>query len=111
MGGGTQERALEQGAEAGQAVMMRKTMLEATQIVKGRAGKWSEQVPRESVRTAEQMEKRGMTRKNGGEVEELDFILMISRKLLWKTFLRRHIDQRKQGLRGEGSSGADSESV
>lgn len=45
-----------------------------------------------------------MTRKNGGEVEELDFILMISRKLLWKTFLRRHVDQRKQWGCGVGEA-------
>lgn len=34
-------------------------MLEATQSVKGRAGKWSKQVPRESVRTAEQNGEKG----------------------------------------------------
>lgn len=55
-----------------------------------------------------------MTRKNGGEVEGLDFILMISRKLLRKMLLRRHVDEREKsggGEVGQGSRGADFESV
>lgn len=55
-----------------------------------------------------------MTRKNGEEEEGLDFILMISRKLLWKMLLRRQVDERKKSGGsevGQGSSGADFESV